>query len=190
METLKVLKERRTVRKFTDKPVPDSAFEEILECARLAPYPANVQPLKFAVVTKNSGSLFKYTKWAGYLENGAPGETEMPFGYIITLGDKTIKQNGQFETDASIAGAIMSVAAHDLGLGTCWLGAIDRAGIKKELNLPEHLDVLYMLAVGYPAQESRAVEMKDSVKYYLEDGNKLCVPKRSMEEIRYNPEKE
>ena len=189
MEALKALKERRTVRKFANKPVSAELFDEITECARLAPYPANIQPLKFAVITEKSESLFKYTKWAGYLENGTPSESERPFGYIVTLGDKNIKKNADFETEASIAGAVMSVAAHALGLGTCWLGAIDREGIKKELEIPECFDVLYLLAVGYPAQESTAVEMGDSIKYYL-SGEKLCVPKRSREEIIYTPGKE
>lgn len=185
MKELEVIKRRRTVRKFKNTPADEKLLLEIIDCARLAPYPANVQPLKFSIVTDKADDLFKYTKWAGYLENGVPADGERPPAYIVTLGDKSIKSNGDFYTEGAIAGTAMSIAAEALSLGTCWLGAIDRDGIKKELSLPENLEVVYLLAVGVPAQKSKAVEITDGIKYYMDEKNELCVPKRSMKEILY-----
>ena len=186
MLELEAIKKRRTVRKFKNTPADEKLLLEIIDCTRLAPYPANVQPLKFMIVTEKAGSLFKYTKWAGYLEDGAPADGERPPSYIVTLGDKSIKKTGDFYTEGAIAGAVMSIAAEALGIGTCWLGAIDRDGIKKELCLPENLEVVYLLAAGIPAQKSKAVEITDSIKYYIDENNELCVPKRSMKEVLYS----
>ena len=71
-----------------------------------------------------------------------------------------------------------------MGLGTCWLGAIQSDEIKKLLKLDENLDVVYLLAVGYQKQESKIVDMKDNdVKYYEDENGVINVPKRSLEEI-------
>ena len=78
----------------------------------------------------------------------------------------------------------MMLAAEEMGIASCWLGAIDRAAIKQILGLDDKFEVLYLLALGYPAQKSKAVKMQDaSTKYYLDENGELNVPKRSIEEI-------
>ena len=103
--------------------------------------------------------------------------------YIAVLGDKSIKANGSFEVEAGAAVTTMMLEAVETGLGSCWLGAIQRDKIKETLKLPENLDVVYLLALGYPMQKSRMVEMKDSVKYFESDDGTINVPKRSIGEI-------
>ena len=124
------------------------------------------------------------TKWAGYLADGAPKENERPAAYIAVLGDSSIKSNKMYEVEAGAAVTTMMLEAVEMGLGTCWLGAIQRDEIKKLLKLDENLDVVYLLAVGYPKQESKIVDMKDNdVKYYEDENGVINVPKRSLEEI-------
>ena len=78
----------------------------------------------------------------------------------------------------------MMLEAVEMGLGTCWLGAIQRDEIKKTLAVDESLDVVYLLAVGYPMQNSRMVEMQDgNVKYFESEDGTINVPKRSLEEV-------
>ena len=78
----------------------------------------------------------------------------------------------------------MMLRATELQLGTCWLGAIDRTEISKLLNLPENLKLVYLLAVGIPAQESKVCDMDNGdVKYFVDSNGVLNVPKRSLEEI-------
>ena len=78
----------------------------------------------------------------------------------------------------------MMLRATELELGTCWLGAIDREKISAELNLPENLKLLYLLAVGVPMQESQICDMENgNVKYFEDENGTINVPKRSLEEI-------
>lgn len=182
MSFSEIARQRRTIRKFQNREIDRKILTDIVDAARLAPYPVNYQPLKFMIVQKNADALFKYTKWAGLLSDGTPRENERLNAYIVTLGDRTIKKSGDFFVEGAIAGATMSYAAHDLGLGSCWLGAIDREGIKAELKIEDKFEVVYLLALGYAAQKSRAVECTGDTSYYEEDGG-ICVPKRSLDEV-------
>ena len=87
--------------------------------------------------------------------------------------------------DVGIAAESMTLAALEMGIGSCMMGAIDRAEIKKEFDLPEHLALALVLALGYPAQKPVAVEMSDPAKYnyWLTEEGVLTVPKRPLHEI-------
>ncbi len=188
MNTLDAIKTRRSIRKFQKTPIKEETLLNLVDCARLAPYPANLQPLKFAIISEPEQveTMFAYTKWAGYLENGAPLPEERPVAYLVILGDTTIKSNQEFKVETGIAGSHIVLGAMDYGIATCWLGALDRTGIAELLQLPENLMVQDAIALGYPAQESRAVPLTDSVKYYLNQEEVLQVPKRSRETVIYN----
>ncbi|MBR5808513.1 MAG: nitroreductase family protein, partial [Clostridia bacterium] len=107
---------------------------------------------------------------------------EMPPSYIAILGDNELKANGQFETDAGAAGTIICLAAEELGLSTCWLGAIKRNEIKELLGISEKYGLLYLIAVGYSEQKADYVDAADDIKYFMENGV-LTVPKRTLDEI-------
>ena len=186
MNVREAIETRRTIRKFTQRKIDKSDLHELIDCARLAAYGANLQQLKFRTVTYQNEvkSVFPHIKWAGYLENGAPGEGEQPTAYIAILGDINIKKNGAFETDAGAAVTTMMLRATELSLGTCWLGAINREKISEILDIPENLQLLYLLAVGACAQESIVCDMEEgNVKYFVGENGVLNVPKRSLEEI-------
>ena len=79
----------------------------------------------------------------------------------------------------------MMLAAEEMGLATCWLGAIDRDKIKEMLKTD--YQVLYLLAVGYPAQKSKIIDIEDgSIKYFEDENGVINVPKRSLDEINVN----
>ena len=78
------------------------------------------------------------------------------------------------------------LTALEMGIASCWLGALNRDRIKEILALPENLAVLDLISLGYGAQNSSAVEMKDGdIKYYLDENGDLKVPKRSLDEVLY-----
>ncbi len=184
MEVSEALKKRRTIRKFTQKAIPQEDLLEFIEYARIAAYPANMQPLKFVIIQSKElcEQLFPCTKWAGYLPDGAPKENERPTAYIAVLGDNSIKNS--FEVEAGAAITSMMLGAVDKGLASCWIGALSKPEILDVLDLNnKDLSLLYLLALGYPAQESQVCDMDDSVKYFLDDSGTLNVPKRSMDEI-------
>lgn len=186
MNVREAIEKRRTVRKFAQTKIDKADLHELIDCARLAAYGANLQPLKFKTILdeKQLEDIFSHIKWAGYLQDGAPKDGEKPNAYIAVLGDTDIKKNGTFETDAGAAITTMMLRATELCLGTCWLGAINRDEISKLLNLPENLRLLYLLAVGVPMQNSRICEMKDGdVKYFMDGEDVLNVPKRALTDI-------
>lgn len=184
MEVSKALINRRTIRKFTQEPIPHHDFLDLIEYARVAAYPANLQPLKFAIIDKKvlTDNVFPHTKWAGYLADGTPKENERPTAYIAVLGDKSIKNS--FEVEAGAAVTSMMLGALDKGIASCWIGALDRNEIMDILNLDkDNLELLYLLALGYPAQESQVCEFTGNIKYFLDENHVLNVPKRPMDEI-------
>lgn len=184
MEVSRALLERRTIRKFTQQPIAEKDLLDLIEYARVAAYPGNLQPLKFAVAKDKSlcDRIFPNTKWAAYLPDGTPKETQRPTAYIMVLGDKSIKDS--FEVEAGAAVTSMMLGALDKGIASCWLGALNRSEIMNILNLSEDAySLVYVLALGYPAQESRICEMTGDIKYFLDENNILNVPKRSLEEI-------
>ncbi len=186
MKVTEAIKSRRSIRKFTQAPIKREILTDLVDCARLAPYPMNLQPLKFAVVTEALEDIFSCTKWAGYLENGTPSRDERPTAYVVILGDRKIKPGDDFKKETGIAGSTLTLAAMEHGVASCWLGALDRKKIAKILSLPENLEVQDVVALGYPAQESEPVEMtEDNVRYYMGRDNVLQVPKRSIDEIIY-----
>ena len=184
MEVLKAIKERRTIRKFQQKAIDKNILAELVDCARLAAMPANIQPLKFGIITDKElcDKIFPCTKWAGYLPDGTPKENERPVSYIAILGDNEIKKS--FEVEAGAAVTNIMLAALEMGIASCWIGALDREGIVKALNLPEKYSVVYMVALGYPMQESVAVDIENgNIKYFMGEGEVLKVPKRTMNEV-------
>ncbi|MBQ7794772.1 MAG: nitroreductase family protein [Clostridia bacterium] len=186
MNITEAIKTRRTVRKFRQEAVPAEVLREMVDCARLAAYGANIQPLKFRLIytPEETQKVFPLTKWAGYAPELGPTAEEAPPAYIAVLGDINIKKNNDFGADAGAAVTNMMLSAMDAGYATCWLGAINRPEIHKLLGLDDSLSVLYLLAVGKPCQESVICEMTDGdVKYFGSTDGTVNVPKRSLKEI-------
>ncbi len=190
MNLLDAIHNRRSIRKFQQTPISKETLTALVDCARLAPYPANVQPLKFAIIDTPAHleQIFACTKWAGYLENGTPSPSERPTAYLVILGDRSIKKGGDLQVETGAAGAAITLAAMEYGLGSCWLGALNRERIAEILHLPDSIVVLDVIALGYPAQESQAVPMRDgdSIRYYLDENGVLQVPKRNLADVLYS----
>jgi len=176
--------ERRTVRKYTKEPVPKDVLVKCVEAARLSPSGMNRQPLKYIIVNDDKllAKVFSTTSWAGYLPNYGPSEEEMPQAYIIVLLDKEIRKN--YGHDAGIAAMSISMVAYEKGLGSCILGAIDRSHLRKILNIPDSLDIVLAVALGYPAESPIVDKVKnEDIKYWLDNNGVLHVPKRELKDI-------
>ena len=175
---------RRTIRKYMSKGVSKEILLKCVDAARLSPSGANRQPLKYIVV--NDPELLKVVfstlSWAGYLPEYQPSEEEMPRAYIVILLDKNIRQN--YGHDAGIAAMSISMVAYDEGLGSCILGAVDREKLRDILNVPDGLDIVLVVALGYPDENPIADEVRDGdIKYWLDENGVLHVPKRDLKDI-------
>lgn len=183
MKVTDAIIKRRTKRKYLQTRVSRDLLETLVGYARFAPMGANLQPLKYAIIDGDlAEGVFPFTKWSGYHPEEAPEDYEMPPSYIAILGDNEIKPNGQFETEAGAAGTVILLAAEELGLSTCWLGAIKRDEIKELLAISEKYSLLYLIAVGYSEQKADYIDASGDIKYFTKD-DVLTVPKRTLDEI-------
>ena len=187
MELEQVLRERRTVRRFLQTPIADADLAHLIDMARLASCGRNAQRLRYTVVRTPDlvEKIFPHTAWAGSVaprRNPVPGETA-PTAFIVVTGPAADAQTPLLQADCGAAVQTIQLAAWERQIGCCWMGAIDREAISSLLKLPENLKVSCVVALGYPAEQPREVEVKNgNIKYYLDD-NTLCVPKRSLEDV-------
>lgn len=185
METLDAIKRRRSIRRFQSKNIPKELLLQLVDGARLAPSAANLQPLEYIIVDDEhlKDALFPYTRWAGYLgEKGTPPVNQRPAAYILIIVNKKIKS--RWEThDVGAAAENILLLATSFGLGSCWLGAINRRKIRTLFKIPSHYKIDSLIALGYPAQESVVEEVKDKIEYWMDDEGKMHVPKRALHEI-------
>jgi len=176
----------RSYRRFDESyKVTCDTLKELVELARFSPSAANLQPLKFIISCdeKKNNKIFPYLSWAGYLKNWpGPKEGEKPTAYIIILGDKKIRED--FGCDHGIAAQSILLGAVEKGLGGCMIGAIDRKGLKKSLNIPDHFEILLVIALGKPNEKVVLEDVKnDDIKYWRDENGVHHVPKRPLEEL-------
>lgn len=177
---------KRTYRKFKQERISDEIINEIMEATRLASCGGNRQNLKYIVVKEpvNVSKLNSFVKWAGYLpkEVGTPGPSEIPVMFVAVLQDTSVSPAS--DIDAGLAIGNMTACAWAHGVGSCIMGAIDRAAIKEMLSIPDGFVLNSVVAFGYPAKKSYTVDMKGGdIKYFLDKNGDTCVPKRSSSEI-------
>mgnify|MGYP006296892537 FL=1 len=150
--TMALLKGRRSIRQYTPDPVPDELLEQVLEAGRWAPSASNRQPWRFIVIRDPEiraavaeHAAYYFIRWAHVEE--AP--------VIIALcGDRKNRVYRQFlHEDIGLAGGQMMLQAAALGLGTCWIGGLDREALSDILKLPEHIELVGLLTLGFPAED-------------------------------------
>lgn len=147
-----VILARRSIRKYTDQPVPREILETLLKAAMAAPTAMNAQPWEFVVITEQKtlaalrGSLI-------FAKMNAPAA-------ICVLGSERMQKNKTgsrfWVQDCSAATENILLAATALGLGSVWVGVhpvtIFTRAVAKVLNLPDGVTPLNLIFVGYPAE--------------------------------------
>ena len=134
-----------------DKEVERDKILQVLEAGRIAPSAVNFQPIHFIVITDNNTKLKVLEAYPRDWIKDAPV-------IIVACGDhsKSWKRNdGKDHCDIDVAIAIdhMTLAATELELGTCWVCAFNAKLCHEILELPEHLEVIALLPLGYPVGE-------------------------------------
>jgi nitroreductase len=189
LSVYELILKRRTIRRFKPRPIPEELLNKLVNAARLAPSGANLQPLEFIIVnnTELVNKVFQTLKWAGYIAPaGNPPEGRRPMAYFIVLINSEIKpQNGEVDAAAAIENMILT--ALEDGVGSCWLGSIDREQLRTMFDIPQKYRIDSVLALGYPDESPVVEEAKDSIKYWKDDQGVLHVPKRKLSDIvHYN----
>lgn len=188
MDMMELLRSRRTIRRFKQTPVPEQVLVNAVDAARLAPCGGNMQSLKFAAVTDPAlvAGLFELSKWGMHLRDGSgsPKEGQRPTAWILILNDTAVREQAMI-LDIGAAAMSILLAALAEGVGGCWLEGIQRKEMGALLKLPEGLEVVSSVALGYPDMQPREVPLPESGKtpyFWGEDGS-FCVPKRSLDDV-------
>lgn len=154
MDFLDLAKKRFSVRAYKKQPIDKEKLTLILEAARVAPTAANLQPVRLIVVDSEEGM-----EKLGLAANvyGAPLA-------IIVCADRAkawkrpIDGKNTVDIDASIVTDHMMMEATNLGLGTVWICWFDPSVIASEFDLPESVEPVNILAIGYSDETAKSPE--------------------------------
>jgi len=165
MELLEAIRTRRAIRRFTKEAVPPESIEKLLEAGRWAPSSINSQPWEFIVITdpETKKRISRSFNISAFLN-------EAPLAIAVVVDRLRTTLPAQ---DGAIAAYAIWLAAHDLGLGACWINPNIPGGIKKILGIPFTKKLITILAIGYPAEAPVHTrrKLKDFV-YFEKHGNK------------------
>jgi len=168
MGVLETIKNRRSIRDFKDEDIPAEAVDSLIEALRWAPSAGNLQSRKFYFVFNDGIKI----KLAGAAGNPGPVArikkivknaltinfiSRAPLVVVACLdrrikekyGDRGIELYAIQDVAASVMN--MMLAAHELGLGSVWVGAFDENEVALVMSLPDNLRPVALIPLGYPA---------------------------------------
>ena len=180
----------RSYRRFDEEFVIDrEALVELIGLARYAASGRNAQPMKYFLSNDRemNAQIFSTLTWAGYLKAWpGPEKGERPSAYIIVLLDHKISDN--FLCDDGIAMQNILLGAVEKGLGGCILRAINKPHLTAILNLPDHFEIIDVVALGKPLEKVviTPVGKDGDIRYYRDENDVHYVPKRSLDELIVN----
>ncbi len=148
MEFEKVIKERTSTRKFSDKKLEKEKLNKILEAGRIAPTAKNLQPIKIYVVESEEG--LKKIDNATRCRYGAKT-------VLIVCGNKEeAYHKGEYSTyemDSCIVNTHMMLEATNLGVDNIWIEAFEEDILKEEFNIPNEYTPVCLLPLGYKTED-------------------------------------
>lgn len=159
---LEAARNRRSIRRYQDRPLGPADIEQLQEAMLRAPSSRNLKPWRFIFVT-DPGLLRTLAQakasFSEFLGSAALG--------VVVCADASASDC--WVEDCSIAAATLMLTATDLGLGSCWIqirarqhadGRPAEEYVREALGMPKELSVLCIVSIGYPAEEKapRAAE--------------------------------
>jgi len=155
---------RRSVRAYTSEEVSEDAIMQLLTAANWAPSGSNIQPWRFAVVMNNKELIKKLsslTIYHSWVEN-APCLISV-FLDTKALDDKLTSIYLKHVQSIGAAIQNMLLAAHELGLGTCWIGEIlkNEDKVRELLGVSEDLQLMAVISVGYSSKNNLKSKRRD-----------------------------
>ena len=160
-----LIRQRRSIRKFTDQEIEAEKIELLKEAALRPPSSMGHNPWEFVFVTDKQ----LLAKLAEAKPHGSGFLAGARLGIVVCVDPE---KSGVWIEDASIATIYLHLAAASMGLGSCWIQIRERmhddmtsaeAYIAEVLNIPSNFKVETMLAIGYPA-EQKAPHQRDALQ--------------------------
>ncbi len=151
MDFYNLAKSRYSVRNFMDKKVPQEIVSKILEYGHLAPTGCNMQPQRILVLQEES-SLIK-------LKECTRSHFDAPLAMLICYHKEegwTRRYDGakSAPVDCSIVTTHLMMGAWELGIGSCWVMSFDPVKMRENFKIPETLEPVALLVMGYPSEDS------------------------------------
>lgn len=166
MDFARLIETRYSVRAFKPDPIENEQLQQVLEAARLAPTAANRQPFQLLVVhtagrEEELGRIYGRDWFV---------QAPLVIGICGVPGLAWSRQDGMsyHVVDATIVMDHLILAAANLGLGTCWVGAFDPDAAREVLGLPDTVEPIAFTPLGHPADEPKPKKRKplsDLVRY-------------------------
>ncbi len=156
MEFRKLVSDRYSVRQFTKEHLRQEDIDKILDAAHKAPTGCNYQPHRILVLNSDRSmeKLRKCTKC----------HFDAPAAMLVCYNEdeswtRPYDKAKSAPIDAVIVATHMMLAAHDVGVGSCWVMHFDPFAIRESFNIPENIKPVALLVMGYPAPESKPIEL-------------------------------
>lgn len=161
---------RRSIRQFTDKPVPHDVLSSVVETASYAPSWKHTQIVRYIALEGELKDKIAEECTSAYAKNGeiiknAPMLIAVTFiknrsGFERDGSFSTPKEGGWQMFDTGIAAEAFCLAAYEQGLGTVIMGIFDEAKAASLLELPEDRELAALIPIGYPAESPVAPKRK------------------------------
>jgi len=161
MDLMEAIKTRRSIRRYKNLQIPETLLREVLNSARLAPSADNSQPWKIVVVRDEQVKA----RLAAAC-NGQKFMAQAPM-ILVACGipeDAFPTVGGYMSShviDATIAVDHLTLAAHALGLGTCWIASFKEDKVREILGIPEDVRVVALTPLGYPDENPERTPRKN-----------------------------
>ncbi len=146
---LEICKKRFSVRSFQNRAVSQEDLNYLLEAARFAPSAVNFQPWHFIIVQNEEKKIVIQDCYHRDWFRSAPM-------YIVVCADhqqawvRKLDDKHFSDIDVAIAVEHICLAATEIGLGTCWVCNFDATKLRDTLQLPDYIEPVAILPVGYP----------------------------------------
>lgn len=180
-----LLKNRSYRRFYQDIRISVRQLKEWVSLTCLCASARNAQPLKYYLVQQEEkcAEVFPALAWAGYLKDWAgPEEGERPAAYIVQVLDTRIVEDCLCDDGLQLQ-AILLAAVED-GFGGCIIKAFKNDVLRTVLQLPDHLKIRYVVALGKPRETVVLENIKENDYKYWRDADGIHhVPKRPEKEI-------
>ena len=158
MEFSELVKMRYSVRAYQSTPVEAEKLNQVLEAARMAPTAVNRQPFQLIVMHAKEREADMQRMYSREWFLSAP----LVICACAVRAEGWTRADGKDYTDVDVAIVVdhLTLAAAELGLGTCWVGSFDRQAVIEILKLPSGVEPLILIPLGYPADEPKPKERK------------------------------
>ena len=156
MDFDQLIERRYSVRSFRDERLPEAVIDKILAAAHKAPTGCNRQPQRILVL--NTDEAMERLRGCTKCHFNAPSA-------MLVCHNKEESWQRVYDgalsspVDAVIVTTYMMLAAEDIGVGSCWVMHFDPAAVREAFHIPEEIEPVALLVLGYPSEEARPLAM-------------------------------